>query len=321
MALPYMIQGNNIVVFVNNKPYQVGPTHIGYEKIKQAIKDSDWDSVQDLVEPKKIILQYAEGNLRIDGDKLLWKNEELHGALATRLINMYKEGFPISPLVKFVDNLMNNPSKRAVTELYGFLEKNTLPITDDGYFLAYKRVKSSYYDVYSSTVINKPADLFTPEEIATLPVTSKFGVTTEIVNGVTTVSMARNKVDDKAENTCSEGLHFCSIDYLGSFGGERIVILKINPADVVSIPVDYNFSKGRCSKYEVIGEHADTSTPETAFTSTVDSRAPASNKPVSKTVSGEGVTQTIAGRWIRANGTFASKAEIQAAKALWANKP
>ena len=32
------------------------------------------------------------------------------------------------------------------------------------------------------------------------------------------------------------------------------MILKINPADVVSIPSDYNNSKGRACRYEVIGE-------------------------------------------------------------------
>ena len=33
------------------------------------------------------------------------------------------------------------------------------------------------------------------------------------------------------------------------------MILKINPRDVVSIPTDYNNSKGRTCRYEVIGEH------------------------------------------------------------------
>jgi hypothetical protein len=32
------------------------------------------------------------------------------------------------------------------------------------------------------------------------------------------------------------------------------MIVKINPADVVSIPADYDNAKGRCWRYEVIGE-------------------------------------------------------------------
>jgi hypothetical protein len=51
-------------------------------------------------------------------------------------------------------------------------------------------------------------------------------------------------------------LHFCSLDYLSHFGGHdsRTVVLKINPRDVVSIPADYNATKGRTCRYEVIGE-------------------------------------------------------------------
>jgi hypothetical protein len=64
--------------------------------------------------------------------------------------------------------------------------------------------------------------------------------------------MARNAVDDRSEVTCSQGLHFCSQEYLKSFSGDQIVVLKINPADVVSIPVDYNNTKGRCAAYQVI---------------------------------------------------------------------
>ena len=46
------------------------------------------------------------------------------------------------------------------------------------------------------------------------------------------------------------------------------MILKIDPADVVSIPTDYNGAKGRCAKYEVIAEV--TGDPMDAFASVVD---------------------------------------------------
>jgi hypothetical protein len=32
------------------------------------------------------------------------------------------------------------------------------------------------------------------------------------------------------------------------------MILKINPRDVVSIPNDYGYSKGRACRYEIVGE-------------------------------------------------------------------
>jgi hypothetical protein len=42
-----------------------------------------------------------------------------------------------------------------------------------------------------------------------------------------------------------------------SYSGDKIVILEIDPADVVSIPTDYNNAKGRCCRYKVVGELTD----------------------------------------------------------------
>lgn len=226
-AYPYMIQGSNIVVVVGSKSHTINKTHISYTKVLAAIKANDWDTVNDVIDPKKVVIDFGAGNVSIEGTKLFWKDKELNSSLATRMINMLQDGFPIEPMVAFMENLMLNPSRRAVTELYGFLEKNNLPITPDGHFLAFKKIKLDYTDVYTGKMDNSVGKV---------------------------VEMERNEVNDDKEQTCSAGLHFCSRDYLGHFGGERIVIVKINPADVVSIPTDYNDSKGRACRYEVIDE-------------------------------------------------------------------
>jgi hypothetical protein len=68
--------------------------------------------------------------------------------------------------------------------------------------------------------------------------------------------MPRNMVNDNPNKTCSVGLHFASLEYIRGFhGGNPIVLVEIDPADVVSIPVDYNNQKGRCCKYKVIAIH------------------------------------------------------------------
>ena len=229
MAYSYLIQGKNIVVVIDNKPYTITSTHIGYEKLKEAIKASDWDTVKSVVDPAKEILNYGKGAVAIQGSKVFYKDRELVGVMTARLIEMYQDGFPVEPLILFMENLMQNPSKRAVEELYTFLEKGKLPITPDGHFLAYKKVRKDFLDIHSGTMDNSPGKI---------------------------VEMERNAVDDDANRTCSTGLHFCSKDYLDHFGGSdsRTVILKINPADVVSIPADYNATKGRACRYEVLGE-------------------------------------------------------------------
>jgi hypothetical protein len=241
---PYLIQGNNIVVVIGNKSHTVSKTHISYQKVLDAIKANDWDTVKDVIEPKKVVLNYGQGNVSVQGEALFWKGEELHSTLAMRMIRMLQEGFPVEPMVAFMENLMQNPSKRAVTELYGFLEKNQLPITPDGHFLAYKKVRGDFLDCHTGSMDNSVGKV---------------------------VEMERNRVDDDKTQTCSTGLHFCGMSYLNHFGGERTVIVKINPRDVVSIPTDYNEAKGRACRYEVIGELG--VNPEEAFTAPVQENA------------------------------------------------
>lgn len=244
MSFPYIIQGSNVVVVIGTKSYTINKTHVSYQKVIEAIKTNDWDTVKEVVDPKKVVLNYGNGNVSIQGEQLFWKNVEFNGALARRMITMLQEGFSIEPMVHFMENLMQNPSKRAVDELYGFLEKNNLPITPDGHFLAYKKVRDDFKDCHTGTIDNSPGLV---------------------------VEMERNQVDDNKENTCSTGLHFCAQSYLAHFSGARTVIVKINPCDVVSIPTDYNNSKGRACRYEVIGELG--VDPEEAFNRSVQQNA------------------------------------------------
>ncbi len=244
MSYPFVIQGNNVTVVIGNKPHTISKTHITYQKVVDAIKAGEWETVKQIIDPVKVVINYGQGNVAIQGDKLFWKGVEFNNALSRRMIQMMQEGFSIEPMVSFMENLMQNPSKRAVDELYGFLEKNNLPITPDGHFLAYKKVRDNFKDVHSGTMDNSPGRI---------------------------VEMERNQVDDNKDNTCSTGLHFCSQEYLKSFGGARTVIVKINPRDVVSIPSDYNNSKGRACRYEVVGELG--VDPTEAFTAPVQENA------------------------------------------------
>jgi hypothetical protein len=250
----YIIQGTNIIIALDGSSHTITTSHISYDKIKEAIKVNDVDAIRELINPKQVVINYASGNVEIKGSEFLWKGKPMHNALSNKMIEMLKEGFPIDPLVAFMHNLDKNPSKRAVDELYGFLEKGALPITPDGHFLAYKKVREDYMDCHSGTISNHVG---------------------------ATPSMERNEVDDDKDRTCSYGLHFCSQEYLKSFGGARTMILKINPADVVSIPSDYNDSKGRCCRYEVVGELD--APAEKAFTRSVQTNAEGINRPEPKT--------------------------------------
>jgi hypothetical protein len=122
---------------------------------------------------------------------------------------------------------MSNPSMTSRNELFLFLEAANLPISEDGCFRAYKAVTSDFKDKHSRKFDNSP------------------GVTLE---------MPRRDVDDNREQTCSYGFHAAAYEYAKGFmsGGDKLVAVKIHPADVVSVPSDYNNQKLRCCKYSVV---------------------------------------------------------------------
>lgn len=281
MSYPFILQGSNVTVVIEGKPHTVSKTHVSYSKVVDAIKAGEWDTVKAIIDPVKVVLNYGAGNISIKGDTLYWKGEPFAGVMATRMISMLEEGFSIEPMVLFMHNLLKNPSKRSVDELYGFLEKNNLPITPDGRFLAYKKVRNDFKDIHSGTMDNSPG---------------------------TVVEMERFKVDDNKDQTCSTGLHFCGMSYLSHFGsgGDRTVIVKIDPADVVSIPSDYNGAKGRACRYEVIGELG--VEPGKAFDKSVQSnangtdtvRAPAAEPKVNHGPFSRGYTEGYTGQLYKA---------------------
>lgn len=229
--IPYILTAKGISGVLNGRPFVVDETNAIYPAVLKAVQAADVDALKQALDIKATIVAKAKGRLSIQ-DGAIYVNYAsgpvaVHNALTDRILEMVKRSLNVDPMLRYLDNLLDNPSKRAVDELWGFMEACDLPVTEDGHFLAYKRVRSNYKDVHSGTMDNSVGNV---------------------------LEMPRNMVDEDKNRTCSAGLHFCSYDYLQHFGGDRIVVLKINPRDVVAIPSDYNNSKGRTCRYEVVDE-------------------------------------------------------------------
>ena len=231
MAITAHIVGANfITVMVDGCTRTIADDHVNYSKIREALKLRDYPTVERLIDVVGSVVNFALGRVTIRDGQVFYGDFAVQGSVVDRILQMVREDFDAQPMLKFLNNLMENPSKRAVDELYSFLEATKLPITEDGCFLAYKKVNDDYRDFYTRTMDNSMGQV---------------------------LEMPRNQVDDNRDRTCSQGLHFCSLSYLPHYhGGQgRVMIVKINPADVVSIPSDYNNAKGRAWRYEVVGEY------------------------------------------------------------------
>lgn len=189
-----------------------------------------------LMQPAVMVESFSQGKIRVDmkTKQIFFGDHEIDGLLTKRIIETVGaqgvEG--ANALINFMERLMENPSNRAVKELYGFLEANDIQITQDGHFIAWKLVRNDYKDIYTGTMDNSP--------------------------GVE-VRVPRNTVDEDSSRTCSTGLHCCSAGYLSQYGpnDSRIVSVLVDPKDVVAIPQDYSSQKMRCAGYIVLEDVTD----------------------------------------------------------------
>lgn len=228
----YIVAGDSLVVVIDGKNYTVNKTSCHYQQVKTAVLFQEWAEAQRLLEAATSLTGEIWWN---EGEGCVYYGTEpLHHSLADRLPRMLQEGFNTAPMLAFLKNLFKNPTPHAIEELYEFMEKNALPITEDGCFLAYKKVREDYTDVHTGTFSNAIGEV---------------------------LEMDRDLCDPIRTNHCSTGFHFCGLSYLTCFGGERVVVVKINPIDVTSIPNDYDFAKGRCCKYVVVDEYTGTDVP------------------------------------------------------------
>jgi hypothetical protein len=241
--IPYTLTENAVTVVLDFVPHVVPRTHVNWDKIIAALTNGGTvDTVRPLIDIPAAVANFMKGAIEIKDRALYWNGRPLDTSLTRRILQHMDGNNPAlaDPLIAFLENVMENPSYRAVQGLFEWVEKSNLPVTPDGYILAWKAVREDYTSIHQT-----PGRVYdhTPGNV---------------------VEMPRNECDEDPEQTCSTGLHFCSANYLRNYagGGNRVVVVKVHPRDVTAIPKEYGCEKGRCCRYEVIGEVPKEKVPE-----------------------------------------------------------
>ena len=195
----FILTNDSLTVVVGNKNHTLNQTHPLFKQILANLKLGDWEKVEHDLNFANQLSTKDQIHFNADEGIVYFGNEPLHNVLADKISEMWNEGFDTAPLVAFCINLYANPSTSAIQELYEFLANNKLPITPDGCFLAYKKVKANYTDCHTGTIDNSVGQV---------------------------VEMDRDTCDPVRDNHCSTGLHFCGLSYLTCFGGERVIRLS-----------------------------------------------------------------------------------------------
>ncbi|CAL9979837.1 RIIB lysis inhibitor [Vibrio phage D479] len=228
--LSYVITPMNVCFTYLGKDYAADATFENYDDIILSLLSADGAKAVELLDIATTIETYMQGHVTCKGGVVYYNNIECSGGMTGRIIEAMNAGdhAMVETLVRFFNRLMENPSYRAVQELFKFLEAADIELTEDGCFLAYKKVNHDFKDIYTGKMDNSVGKR---------------------------VEVPRNSVDEDSTVTCSNGLHVCSKGYLPHYGNShsvKVVMCKVDPKDVVAVPIDYRHQKMRCSGYLVV---------------------------------------------------------------------
>lgn len=229
---PYILTEHSLTVVIDGKAHTMNDNHPAWQQAKQALADEDWVRLEKLFDVESAVQDYLDedAHVEVKDGTISYKGEVVHNLVVEKILSFMKKDMPFKPLIKFLGKLMENPSRRSVDELYKFLEHKNMPITPQGNFLAYKGVTSDFKDFHTKKFSNKVGDV---------------------------LEMRRNSVCDDANIGCSYGFHAGSYEYAKGYasGGGNLMVVEINPTDVVSVPHDCNCQKLRTAQYKVVGHY------------------------------------------------------------------
>ena len=211
--------------------FDVPKSHVNYDEIEKMLMDDypDDEIIEKIKDKKANLSDFSSNSVIFEDGKYYFNGNEIDNSIVKRINELRSKGYKFEFMEKFLINLYNNTSMQTRESLYDFLENKGLPITEDGCFVAYKAVRHDYLDIYSSQFDNHPG---------------------------TIVKMNRSLVDDDRDRGCSYGFHAGSMDYVKGYcpSDGRILMVKIKPENVVSVPYDCECQKIRVCEYEVIKE-------------------------------------------------------------------
>ncbi len=229
----FVICNDTINLFINNTSYMIDSSHPNFKMVERELSHKQRPHILvKLLSVKRAIESFMKGRIKVDVDKneIKYHGKVVEPVITDKIISFMKQGLNPRPLILFLDKLMKNPSHRALTEAFKFIKNVGLPIDKNGNLIAYKAVQQDWMDIHSGTILNKIGKV---------------------------IKIERNLVDDNFGVACSDGLHVGDLSYARAFGGSscRMILVRVDPQNIVSVPSDESCRKCRVCEYKVIAEY------------------------------------------------------------------
>jgi len=254
---PYTIGANDtITVHIKGRTRTVRTNHPNYAKILECLADQEWDRLEGLIDTASAIEEASKGGFKVvDGQVFATdfngQEFEVPSGLNEEIIKYQRLGLDYDRLLLFARRLRENPSYRAVHQLFQWVKRAGLTITVDGKFIAYRGVMK----VNDETIENIPEEH--RERLKDAQYVDWHTKTFDNSIGET-VSMRRNEVCEDPTTSCGPGLHAATYVYAHNGYGPRpgrdgeVLFVEICPSDVVAVP-NGEPDKMRVCKYVVKG--------------------------------------------------------------------
>ena len=183
--------------------------------------------------------------VRFDASGTLYFDDEpVHGAVADAIVAYHRQGNTnLLPMIRFLAKLLENPNPHSREHLYEWMGHLSFNIAEDGDIIAYKGVLRDTTHGYVSSYAGGSAK-----------VNGEWHKNTQIPNPIGgIVEMHRDQVTFDPKLGCSHGLHVGTVGYALDYGNTLLEV-KVNPRDVVSVPMEHLHQKLRVCRYQVVCE-------------------------------------------------------------------
>lgn len=232
-----------VTVFHQGEIYTTSNRSELFDRIIERLRNGD-ESAIDLLNMSNL----ANERFREVTDRVCVKNGKVHlddepinDAMSTVVVRYLSEGNDDAmPLVRFLERLSKNPSYNSREQLWDFVQKNGIHIDDEGYLILYKGVNpTDEQGVYKSS---SHGVAFVNGDRQEGQIHTRYG---------DVVTMPREQINDNPNASCAAGLHAGAWEYARGFAPVLITV-RVDPADVVSVPTDCSSQKVRVCKYLIM---------------------------------------------------------------------
>jgi hypothetical protein len=253
MAIMYTIYNSETkgsgatIILSSGAVHSIDASNANYQTVIGLLVGSNGDvdetEILGLINPGvglSVRLERLSERFSYDGSNILYDGDIIHGAVVDHLLRILSENGAernYQALVAFMEKAAQNPSDSSMDSLYEFILRYGITLDDDGDFYVYKGVNAEGKSIHAGYGIVNGVTMngHLPNELGSI------------------VEIPRAMVDYDTSVGCSTGLHAGSYAYASSFSRGKLLTVKVNPRDVVSVPDHLSFQKIRVSRYKVTG--------------------------------------------------------------------